>query len=137
TRNHTIRRSGSTIAPSILTQPVSRIVSLGQTTTFSVTATGAPTPGYQWQRQAVTDFNGFVNLTNNGTYSGVDTPTLTITNVTSIMNGDQFRVVVNNGVVPIATSNAVTLTVGVTPVFTSPGTATFQAGQNGNFKVTV
>ena len=39
-------------APSISTQPQPQIVKLGSNVLFSVTASGTPTPGYQWQ------FNG-------------------------------------------------------------------------------
>ena len=51
------------------------------------------------------------------------------------MNGDQFRVVANNGVSPAAESNPATLTIGVAPQFTSPATATFQALLPGSFTV--
>jgi autotransporter-associated beta strand protein len=40
------------LPPSISTQPQSQTVKLGSNVTFSVVATGTPTPGYQWQ------FNG-------------------------------------------------------------------------------
>ena len=40
------------VPPSISTQPQSQTVKLGSNVTFSVVATGTPSPGYQWQ------FNG-------------------------------------------------------------------------------
>ncbi len=40
------------VPPSISTQPQSQTVKLGSNVTFTVVATGTPTPGYQWQ------FNG-------------------------------------------------------------------------------
>src|SRR6266480_3040768 len=38
------------VAPTITTQPASQTVSAGQTTTFTVTATGTAPLSYQWQR---------------------------------------------------------------------------------------
>lgn len=136
TRNHTIRRSGSAIAPQIQTHPANQVSAIGGTVSFSASATGAPLPGYQWQRAAATAPDSFVSLTNDGTYSGVSTSTLTVTNVTSAMNGDRFRVIANNGVSPTAASNTALLTVGTAPVFTSATTAQFQAGRAGSFVVT-
>ncbi|WP_414661132.1 immunoglobulin domain-containing protein [Horticoccus sp. 23ND18S-11] len=135
TGNHTIRRSGTSTPPSITTQPASKAAGIGQNTTFTVVATGTPSPtSYQWQRQPAFTF-GFVNLPPDTTYSGVNTATLTITNVTTAMQGDQFRVVVANGVSPAATSEAATLTVGIPAVFTSLPTATFKAAEPNSFTV--
>ena len=65
--------------------------------TFSVTATGTPTPTYQWQR--------------NGTdIPGATGPTFTLTNPQLSDNGATFRVVVTNEV-GTDTSSAATLTV--------------------------
>jgi hypothetical protein len=136
TRNHTIRRSGAATPAQITSQPSNRTAPIGGTATFSVTATGAPNPGYQWQRQAVNSF-GFTSLANDGIYSGVNTATLTVNSVTQLMNGDQFRVVVNNGIPPPVESSTASLTVGVAPVFTSANAASFQAAQAGGFDVTV
>ncbi len=135
TRNHTIRRSGSPIAAQIQTHPTSKVGAVGQNVTFTAVATGAPSPGYQWQRAAADSPGNFQNIFNDATYSGVNTGTLTVMAVTSVMNGDQFRVIANNGVQPVATSGAATLTVGTAPVFTSPSTATFQAGKSNSFTV--
>jgi DNA-binding beta-propeller fold protein YncE len=135
TRNHTIRRSGSTTAPGIVTQPQNRTVPTGGTTTFTVVATGVPAPSYQWQRQPA-GTSEFVNLGNDSTYSGVTTATLTVANVLALADGDQFRVVVSNGISPAAVSDGATLTIGVAPVITSAATATFRATQAGTFTVT-
>ncbi len=134
TRNHTIRRSGSPIAPTIQTHPVNRVGAVGQAATFTATATGAPLPGYQWQRAAAATPDSFVNLVNDGIYAGVTTATLTISSVTAEMNGDRFRVVANNGV-SAATSNPAALSIGTAPVFTSAAAAEFQASRAGSFTV--
>lgn len=136
TRNHTIRRSSSGTAPVIAVQPTNRSAGIGGTVSFTASATGSPTPGYQWQRLAAVGGVGFTNLANDITYSGVNSSTLTISNVTSAMSGDQFRVVANNGILPVAESSSASLTVGVPAVFTSPATATFQAQKAGTFTIT-
>jgi YVTN family beta-propeller protein len=136
TANHVIRRSGSTVAPSIVTPPANRTVAVGQSATFTVAAGGTPAPnGFQWQRLPAGGFD-FANLVNDATYSGVNTATLTIASVTQLMTGDRFRVIVSNGVLPAATSTGATLTVGIAPAFTSAAAASFRAGQANSFTVT-
>ena len=135
TRNHSIRRSGTTTAPGITTQPGNRTVPAGGSTTFTVIASGVPQPSYQWQRQPAGTF-GFNNLTNDTFYSGTTTATLTLNNVLPGSSGDQFRVIVSNGIAPAATSEVATLTIGEAPVITSLATATFRATEQGSFTVT-
>ncbi len=60
--------------PIIFLQPQSQTNALGSTATFTVTATGTPPSGYQWQ------CNG-TNLTDNPRISGSFSNTLTISNV--------------------------------------------------------
>ena len=135
-QNRTIRRSGATTAPTITTQPVSVAVAPGGNTTFTVAATGSPTPTvFQWQRQPAAT-TGFVNITNDATYSGATTATLTVTAITTAMHTDQFRAVVTTYITPDGTSNAATLsTVIAAPVFTSVATAQFRATEAGTFTV--
>ena len=47
-------------APSITTQPVSQMLYLNQSVTFTVVTTGVPTPTFQWRKNA-TNINGAVN----------------------------------------------------------------------------
>ncbi len=42
--------TASSVAPTITTQPTPRTVSVGETATFSVVATGVPAPSYQWRK---------------------------------------------------------------------------------------
>ncbi len=131
TFNHTIRRSGQGTAPVITTDVQSRAVTVGSATSFTVAATGVPAPSFQWQRQAA-GTSGFINLVNNTVYSGVNTATLAINSTTDAMNGDRFRVIVNNLVDPAATSSAGTLLVqpaGSSPVIrTQPASTTANSG---------
>ncbi len=88
--------SGTT-APTITTQPVSESVTVGQTATFSVVATGSPAPTYQWY--------------GNGTaISGATASSYTTPATTSANNGETFYVIVTNSAGSV-TSNTVTLTV--------------------------
>ncbi|HTZ19732.1 MAG TPA: immunoglobulin domain-containing protein [Opitutaceae bacterium] len=120
--NNTIRSSGNgtTAAPQILVQPSSLTKTVGQIATFTVSATGIPAPGYLWQRQA-SGSSTFVNLTDNGTYSGTGTATLTVNITSAAMSGDQFQCVVGNGVSPNAISSAALLTLNtyIAPVITT------------------
>jgi len=128
------------IAPAITTAPVAATVNQGQAATFTVAVASNPTATYQWQRQPAGQ-TGFANLANDATYGGVTTATLTVTGTTFAMNGDQFQVVVTNGLTPDATSTPVALTVQTAPAISTPpvnatvtatGNATFTVAATGN-----
>jgi sugar lactone lactonase YvrE len=137
TQNRTIRRSGAVTAASIVNQPSNASTAPGGTATFTVSATGAPAPSnYRWQRKPADASTDFVNLSDDSTYSGTTTATLTISNVAATMNNDQFRVIVSNFISPEAVSNAATLsTVIAAPVFTSAASTSFRATELGAFTV--
>lgn len=100
-------------APTISTQPTSRTVCEGLPTTFTVAATGTPTPTiFQWQ--VSTNGGGtWTNLTTGGSY----TTSFTIPAVTVAMSGNLYRVIVTNSCGQSTTSNNATLTVpALTPV---------------------
>lgn len=87
----------------------------GTNTTFTVVATSPlfTSVTYAWQEDRGT---GFVYLANGGVYSGVTTPTLTLTGVTLAMNGWKYRCVLllSSGGLPLI-SNEATLTVPPAP----------------------
>jgi hypothetical protein len=87
----------SATAPSITTQPASTTVTVGQTATFSVVATGTAPLGYQWQK-------------NSTIISGAMSASYTTSPTTSADNGATFTVKVSNSAGNI-TSNPATLTV--------------------------
>ncbi len=85
----------------------------------------------QWQ---VSTGSGFTNLSNSGVYSGVTTDTLTITGVTSGLNGAQYQAVFSNAAGLTATTTPATLTVDYAPAVTSnPSSVTVNAGQSTTF----
>ena len=79
--------------------------------TFSAAATGT---GLVWQWQ-VNSGSGFVNVTDNATYSGTTTPTLTVNNLDLSMNGYLIRVVVSGTCLPPVTSSFAPLRVYMEP----------------------
>ena len=81
-------------APLITSQPSNQPLTTGQNATFPVTATGTPTPGYQWW---VSTDNGsnWSTLINGGAYSGVSLPMLTVMPAAGFL-GYQYRCVVSN-----------------------------------------
>src|SRR6266853_1390889 len=108
-------------AITITTQPVSQSVTIGQTATFSVTATsGSPPLSYQWQK------NGAAIAT--ATSSSYTTPATTI-----LDGGEKFTVAVTDATGNL-TSSAATLTVNPSPavdVVTYHNDA-WRTGQNTN-----
>jgi Bacterial lectin/Immunoglobulin I-set domain len=85
------------LPPTIITQPVSLTVEVGQTGTFSVTATGAGTLTYQWFKNGV--------AISGATSSSYTTPPAVMGD-----SGSIFTVTVSN-MVGTVTSNGATLTV--------------------------
>jgi hypothetical protein len=106
TNNHTLRVGGLPIAPIITAQPTSQTVAAGANVQFSVTATGRPTPTYQW------NING-------SAISGATSPTLSLANVQSSSAGTYTVVVTNSA--GTATSSQATLTVSATNTGPSSG----------------
>ncbi len=76
------------LAPNILLQPSDTNVCLGSQAKFVVQASGSNIT-YQWQCDNGTGI--FSNLSNNSTYSGVTTSTLTVSNSQINMNGYRYR----------------------------------------------
>jgi glucose/arabinose dehydrogenase len=108
-------------APEITEHPANRTVSVGQSASFTVAASGAPPLSYQWQR--------------NGTpIGGATSATYTLQTTTLGDSGAQFRAVVTNAS-GSATSNAATLTVVANqpPVPTITAPAQYSAGTTLNF----
>jgi MYXO-CTERM domain-containing protein len=101
-------------APTITTQPASQTVTAGASVTFSVVATGTPTPTYQWSK-AGTAINGATNAS----YSVAST---------TAADAGSYTVTVSNSAGSV-TSNAATLT--VNPVVVTPPPSSGGGGGGG------
>jgi hypothetical protein len=96
------------IAPSFSLQPVSQTIWAGRPVIFTVAAGGTPAPTYQWQRQP---WGGVAaNLSDGANFAGTTSAALTISGITTAMNGDKYTCIASNTAGPV-TSNAATLTV--------------------------
>jgi subtilisin-like proprotein convertase family protein len=107
--------------PAITSQPAGVSICSGSPATFTVGASGAGIT-YQWQVST----NGgttYTDLANATPYSGVTTPTLTISPTAGAMNNNRYRCVVSGTCTPAAVSNGVVLTIKALPVvpITPPG----------------
>ncbi|MBC7937639.1 MAG: M36 family metallopeptidase [Rhizobacter sp.] len=98
---------------SITTQPVNTIGCVTQSTSFTVVAAGL-TITYQWQL-STNGGGSFVNLSNGGSYAGVNTNTLTISNLDLNMTGYVYRVVMDAAPCGSVTSANAILTVNSLP----------------------
>lgn len=96
----------------ILTQPTSVGVGTTGTATFRVSATSTPsgTLVYQWQYASSVGV-AYTNLSNNATYGGVSTRTLSVVNQDDSLNGYLYRVTISATDAQTVTSNSATMTV--------------------------
>ena len=111
---------------SITSPPSAAAVCEGGTTSFSVAANGVGL-GYQWQVDTGSGFGNIVSET---------ASTLTLSNVTSAMNGYSYRVIVTGSCGPAVTSGGALLTVNEQPEITSsPINRVICDGDNTSFTV--
>ena len=112
-------------APAIMTQPANISVTIGQTATFSVVATGTAPLAYQWQK-------------NNANISGATAASYTTPATVSGDNNANFRVIVSNTAGSMTSSSAI-LTVLALPagpgIATQPANQAVNAGQTATFSV--
>ena len=119
-----------TAGATVTTQPAASTVCLGATTSFTTAATGAT--GYQWQ---VNTGSGFVDITNNATYSGATTSTLTVAGITPAMNNNQYRAVISSCGSPSTTNGAALTLYSPAAIVTNPAHSTVCAGSGTSFSV--
>jgi len=131
TEDYDVNITCVTPAPTAL--PATTSVCSGNNATFTSTATGLGVT-YQWQ-VSTNSGSTWTNITNGGNYSGATTSTLTVSNVTSAISGNQYRQVAattcssNTG-----TSNASTLILNTNPVVnTQPSATTTCANSSASF----
>ncbi|HYC39374.1 MAG TPA: T9SS type A sorting domain-containing protein [Chitinophagaceae bacterium] len=121
---------------SISSQPAAPSVCATGSTSISVTASGTG-PTYQWQVSTDGGSN-WTAVTNGSVYSGATTPTLSIGNVTTAMNGYVYRVVIT-GTAPCGavTSNSTALNVTPQPVISASGPTSLLPGRSTTLSVNV
>ncbi len=105
--------------PVITSNPASKAVCAGLSTSFSITATGATS--YQWEL-STNGGSAWTNVPNSAPYSNVTTTTLNISDVTGL-NNNRYRCVATNGGGSVESTGAI-LTVN-TPTATPTGTITW------------
>jgi hypothetical protein len=116
----------SASGPTITAQPINQSVTVGQTASFAVTASGTDPLSYQWKKNSL-------NI------SGATASTYTTPPAATGDNGAQFTVTVSDSGGEV-TSSAATLTVTAAPLAPSitsqPANRTVVAGQTAAFSVT-
>jgi hypothetical protein len=117
--NNSVYRVRFTAAPGITAHPQDQTAQVGGSATFSVTASGAPPLGYQWQR------DGF-------DIAGANATSYTVTGVQPADNGALFRCRVSNAF-GSTTSNPARLTVSnnqapTASIFAPVGGSAYNAG---------
>jgi hypothetical protein len=123
TSSNAVLTVNAAAAPKITTQPSSQTVTAGQSVSFTVVATGTPTPTYQWKKGT-------------SSISGATSATYTITSTTTSSAGT-YTVAVSNSAGSVTSSNAVlTVNAAVAPTITTqPLSQTVNAGQSVSFSV--
>ncbi|HEY0195508.1 MAG TPA: discoidin domain-containing protein [Kofleriaceae bacterium] len=113
-------------AVAITAQPASKTASVGQTATFSVTATGSPTLAYQWRK-------GGANI------AGATSATYTTPVLTAGDSGAAYSVVVTNPVNSVTSATAtLTVTAAIAPSITqNPISVSVRANDPVSFAVSV
>ncbi len=108
------------------TQPASLTSYCSGNASFTVATTGTALT-YQWQER-LNATSPWIILSNGGLYAGVNTPTLTLTDLTTNYNGRQYQVAIGGPCTPIVLSSVATLTVGPLVASVNPTSATICNG---------
>ncbi len=124
-----------TMPPSVTTHPTAQTICLGNSTSYSISATGTGPLSYQWQED---QGGGYTNLSNGSSYNGVTTPTLNVNFPALTANGYNYRCYVSGACSPATVSNGALLTVNDTATLVSIGyTDTLCSGDSSIFSVTI
>ena len=119
-------------APTLTAQPAAATVTVGQSATFSVAATGSGTLTFQWQVSP--DGTAWSNVSAG---SGGTTATYTTAATVLTDNGSQFRAQVSNAGGTTSSAAAIlTVNPAAPAIQTQPASATVTVGQSATFTVT-
>ncbi len=91
--------SDAALPPSVASNPANAVGCPGGTRTFTASGSGFPTLSYQWRK-------GVVNLANGGHYSGVTTPTLTVSSMSAADAATNYNCVISSFLGTATTTNA-------------------------------
>jgi hypothetical protein len=121
----TLTVTAADVAPSIITQPANQMVTVGQTGTFSVTASGTSPLNYQWRK-------------NGTTINGATSPSYTTPATAISDSGSAFSVAISNSKGSV-TSNTATLTVNapLVAIAVTPNNATVLVRSTQQFSANV
>ncbi|MEZ5015950.1 MAG: T9SS type A sorting domain-containing protein [Flavipsychrobacter sp.] len=117
--------------PTIIAHPADQKACENSGTTFGITANGVTT--YQWE---VNDGTGWTTLSNAGQYSGTNTATLGIMNLSIAQAGYNYRCVLTDAGTNSINSNMATLTVYEVPNITNnPSNSRICLNDNTSFSI--
>jgi fibronectin type 3 domain-containing protein len=119
--------------PFITMNPVSQAVVAGGTATLTVAAAGTPPLSYQWQEDGINLSDGAA--TSGTIFSGVNTSTLSLMNISYSDSGGIFTCAVTNSTGLSAVSTSATLTVGDPILLSVPQNVTTNPGGTASFAV--
>jgi len=109
-------------APVILSPPVSVTVTIGQTVTFSVGASGNPEPTFQWKKNSIA-------------IPGAQASSYTTPPITKEDQGARFAVLVVNRAGEVKSPDAVVTVQWLPEITTQPGSQAVTEGQTATFSV--
>lgn len=118
--------------PAITTQPEGVTDCSGNNTSFAVAASGSAPLNYQWQ---VNTGSGFTDISNAAPYAGTTSATLTVSGLTTAMNGYQYRVVITNTCGNVTSAPAALTVTAVAAVNSQPVNTTVCINSNTSFSV--
>ncbi len=107
--------STATVLTTITSQPVSQTVGAASTVSFNVLAVSSSPLTYSWQRLPKGS-TAWANLTDDTTYQGSKTATLSVVKVSAGMGGDRFRVLVTGGKKSVWSASATLSVLAAAPV---------------------
>jgi M6 family metalloprotease-like protein len=81
--------------PIISAQSTAQTINGGQSATFTVQASGSPPPAFQWECRP-TGATCWIPVSDNGTYSGSHSASLSVLANNPVLNGYQFRCILTN-----------------------------------------